>query len=66
MSKHYTRQTVSVSKWCNKCKGNTQHRVTDRRVNDCLECIERLDVEHKERVQRITPAAPENRQGLLW
>jgi hypothetical protein len=49
VSKHYTRNTVSVSKWCNKCKANTPHRVTDRRVNDCIPCIEKLEKLHAQK-----------------
>ncbi len=49
MGQHYSRNTVSVSKWCNHCRRNTPHRVTDRRVNDCLECIARVEREHEQR-----------------
>ncbi len=45
MSEHYTRNTVSVAAWCNKCKKQTQHRVDDRRKGPCLDCIARLDRE---------------------
>jgi hypothetical protein len=37
MSQHYTRNTVSTSKYCNVCKRLTQHAVFDRRVAHCLE-----------------------------
>jgi hypothetical protein len=37
MSQHYTRNTVSTSKYCNVCKRMTQHAVFDRRVAHCLE-----------------------------
>lgn len=46
MGKHYTRATQSVSKYCKKCKTHTQHRVTDRRVNDCIPCMEKQEEEH--------------------
>lgn len=42
MSQHYTRNTVSVAAWCPKCKKNTQHRVDDRRIGPCLDCIDRV------------------------
>jgi hypothetical protein len=39
MSQHYTGNTVSVQKWCHKCKRKTQHRVDSHVVsNVCLEC----------------------------
>ena len=42
MGQHYTRGTVSASGWCPKCRKQTQHRIDDRRMGPCLECIDRL------------------------
>ena len=41
MSQHYTRNTVSASAWCPKCGKPTQHRIDDRRVGPCLDCLNR-------------------------
>jgi hypothetical protein len=39
MAQHYPGHTVSVEKWCHKCKKKTQHRVDNHVVtNVCLEC----------------------------
>lgn len=38
MAKHYTRNTISAAAWCNKCQRETQHKVSDRRMQHCLEC----------------------------
>lgn len=48
MTQHFTRNTVSSSFYCPKCKRQTQHRIDDRRKGPCLECIERLEREHTE------------------
>jgi ribosomal protein L44E len=45
MTQHFTRSTVSASHWCSKCQKHTQHRVDDRRIGPCLDCIARLTVE---------------------
>lgn len=37
MTEHYTRNTESVTKWCNRCDRLTQHQVHDARVGRCLE-----------------------------
>ena len=36
---HYTSNTVSVSKWCNKCGRFTQHSVSGHRAGHCLEHV---------------------------
>lgn len=41
MAQHYTRNTVSVSALCARCGKFTQHRIDDRRVGPCLDCIAR-------------------------
>jgi hypothetical protein len=37
VTEHYTRNTESVTKWCNACKRPTQHKVSGGRVGRCLE-----------------------------
>ena len=37
MSEHYTRNTESVTKHCNRCGRPTQHRVSDGRIGRCME-----------------------------
>jgi ribosomal protein L44E len=62
MSEHYTRNTVSASAWCAKCKKFTQHRIDGVRKGPCLECIARLDKQHAE-----LPTKPEvERQRELF
>ena len=34
---HYEKNVVSVSVFCPTCNRLTQHKVTNRRVSDCLE-----------------------------
>jgi hypothetical protein len=41
MAKHHTRNTVSVTKWCNKCARMTPHAVMDKREAHCLDCADR-------------------------
>ena len=45
MTQHFTRNTVSAAHWCSKCQKSTQHRIDDRRVGPCLECIAKYDAE---------------------
>jgi len=42
MAEHYTRSSISVTAYCNKCQRTTQHRIADRRKGPCLECIAKL------------------------
>jgi hypothetical protein len=37
MAEHYTRNTESVTRWCNTCQRDTQHSVSSGRVGRCLE-----------------------------
>lgn len=37
MTEHYTLNTESVLKWCNKCAGLTVHPVSGGRVGRCSE-----------------------------
>lgn len=46
MPAHYPRSTVSAEAFCKKCQKPTQHRIDDRRIGPCLECMERLEREH--------------------
>lgn len=64
MSKHYTKNTVSVTKWCGKCKGQTPHRVDDGRVGGCLSCIERA--EEAARIRAAAPAKSKPKQTGFW
>jgi uncharacterized membrane protein len=61
MSQHYTRKTVSAASWCAKCQKPTQHRIDDRRVGPCLDCIARLDAVHSE----AKPEAPAEQKELF-
>lgn len=60
--KHYTKNTVSVTRWCGRCCANTPHRVDGGRMGPCLNCIEkaaRLKAENQARAQRPEPAKQE-------
>ena len=46
MTQHFTRNTVSASHWCGKCGKSTQHRIDDKRLGPCLECIAKLEAQH--------------------
>ena len=48
MPQHFTRSTVSAEAYCKKCQNRTQHRVDDRRIGPCLECIAKLDKLYQE------------------
>jgi hypothetical protein len=41
MSQHYTRSTVEVSAYCNKCSKMTPHTVSDRRLGYCIPCYDK-------------------------
>lgn len=40
---HFTRNTVSATAWCPKCGTRTPHRVDDRRLGPCLDCISQVE-----------------------
>lgn len=63
MPEHYTRNTISAAAWCPKCKKHTQHRIDDHRKGPCLDCIDRLTVEH---AQLEIERRREARQGDLF
>jgi hypothetical protein len=58
---HYTRNTESVAAWCNKCKGQTQHKVYGGRRAHCIPCFEKQEAEHSAR----KPEAPQPKQCAL-
>lgn len=37
MAEHYTRNTESVTEWCNRCWKYTQHSVSGGRIGRCME-----------------------------
>ncbi len=63
MSEHYSKQTVSVSHFCLKCKCQTQHRVDGGRLGPCMRCIETRQVEHAYNEQE---RRKERAQGILF
>ena len=46
MAQHFTRNTVAAQAWCLKCNKQTMHRVDDRRIGPCMECIAELERKH--------------------
>jgi hypothetical protein len=42
MPEHYTKNTLQVTVWCNRCGKVTPHRVDDGRRGPCLTCVENL------------------------
>lgn len=55
--KHEPKNTVSVRKWCNRCKANTDHRVDGGRVSRvCLRCQERDELQ-RAAAKPLKPAA---------
>lgn len=47
MAQHFTRNTVAAQAWCAKCNKQTMHRVDDRRIGPCLECMAELERQHQ-------------------
>lgn len=62
MTQHYTSNTVSVSRWCNKCHAFTLHKVSGHRVGHCISCAEKQETEH----QRRSSGAPVPKQERLF
>jgi hypothetical protein len=60
MTEHFTKNTVSAAFYCRKCGKVTQHRIDDGRKGPCLDCIAKLDAQHKDK------AAVEQRQSILF
>lgn len=52
MPEHFSGDTVSAEFWCGKCQKPTQHRIDGNRKGPCLECIARLEREHRDRVEQ--------------
>lgn len=70
MPEHFTRNTVSASFFCNKCGKFTQHRIDDARKGPCLDCIARLEQQHKQATAKpICPLCGEvqsNNGFIAW
>ena len=60
MTQHYTRNTVEVSAWCQKCHKQTMHSVYGVKLGACLVCLERLGKEAQAR-----PSPPAQQIGLF-
>ena len=45
MAEHYTKNTVSASAFCPKCRRETQHRIDCGRRGPCMVCLERKPVQ---------------------
>ena len=45
MPEHYTRNTVTHSRWCGACKTNTPHRVDGVKRGPCLVCMGEVKIE---------------------
>jgi ribosomal protein L44E len=56
MAEHYTKNTVQVQAYCNKCRRQTSHRVNGGRKGSCLECVAKLEKEHAARANEAPPA----------
>ena len=52
MPQHYTRSTVSAAAWCPACQKQTQHRIDDRRIGPCLQCVKQLEIRRDEYEER--------------
>ena len=52
MTQHFTRNTVSAQFYCSKCNRMTAHRIDDRRKGPCLECIARLEEQHRQELEQ--------------
>jgi hypothetical protein len=65
VSQHYTKNTVSVRKWCNDCNASTDHRVANGRVtNVCIPCQEKTEADHQARL--LNPEKPAAVQEALF
>ena len=63
MPEHYSGKTISAEAWCKPCKKRTQHRIDNHRIGPCLDCIDRLTIEH---AQLEIDRRREARQGELF
>jgi hypothetical protein len=55
MTEHYTRNTLTATAWCLKCKRSTEHRVDGGRLGPCLDPGHPV---HGERSGRAMPSIP--------
>jgi hypothetical protein len=58
MTEHFTRNTVSASAYCKRCRSHTQHAVQGGRLGACLTCQERP-------LPPAPPAPPAPERGLF-
>jgi len=66
MTQHFTRNTISAEFNCAKCAKPTQHRIDNGWKGPCLECIERLRVEHAENEIEMRRAAKAPKQTEMF
>ena len=68
VSHHYTKNTESVTAWCNKCGRTTQHAVSCGRVGRCTEHEApketRAERERRERREREAQKAAADVENL--
>jgi hypothetical protein len=56
---HQTLSTVSTALWCNKCRKETQHSVSGKKIGHCLNCSSRASETQAEvPVQQIIEVEP--------
>jgi hypothetical protein len=56
---HYPEGMISAPVHCNKCNGETQHRIFNHRLsNVCIPCQEKAEAEHQRRLANPEPPAP--------
>ena len=48
---HYTKNTAQVRAWCKRCERPTMHQVDAGRLGPCLDCIDKLEEEHKAKAE---------------
>jgi hypothetical protein len=60
MTEHYTRNTESVTAWCNKCQRETRHIVSSGRRGHCLEHERSGKSKRQEREERKRREAEQN------
>lgn len=66
MKEHYTKNTVEVRAWCQKCDRRTMHKVDHGRLGVCLDCVERLDkLSEALREQRVLAGIQPEQIGLF-
>jgi formylmethanofuran dehydrogenase subunit E len=59
MPRHYTKNTVEASVWCNHCGKMTPWRILGGKRAYCIPCYER-------RAEPKPPRPPKPEQGNLW